>query len=137
MNRNKKTCQDSECENSFWQYNSLQKYCSPSCAYKNAKKPEQKKRKRIPYMSKKRKVETGLYTAKRIHFLAQEKNKWCPVFPHLKTTEVHHMKGRIGDLYLDTNFWLAVSEKGHKKIEMNPDWATEKGFSLSRLATSL
>tara|TARA_R110000772_G_C13310310_1_gene440340 strand:- start:14966 stop:15364 length:399 start_codon:yes stop_codon:yes gene_type:complete len=131
MQRTKKQCQ--ECGADYFQYNSLQKYCSPECTYKNAKATPQK-RKRIKYVGEKRKLETGIYLARRTHFLNRPENKWCPVFPHLNTTEVHHKKGRVGSLYLDESYWLAVSRKGHQKIEMNPDWAKEKGFSVNRLS---
>ena len=33
-------------------------------------------------------------------------------------------------LYLDKRFWLAVSHKGHRKIESEPEWAYEQGFSI-------
>ena len=111
----KKECRDAECTETFVQYNSLQKYCSPQCKIKNERKPAFKKRKRIKARSEKRIAETGLYMAKRKHFLNRPENKFCPVFPQVKATEVHHKKGRIGSLYLDENFWLAVSSDGHKK----------------------
>jgi hypothetical protein len=49
-------------------------------------------------------------------------------------TEVHHKKGRIGKLLTDVRWWLGVTSDCHKKIELNPDWAKEKGYSLSRLS---
>ena len=46
MTRSKpKVCADSECEKTFTQYNSLQKYCSSVCAYKNSKKTKKAKQK--------------------------------------------------------------------------------------------
>lgn len=133
-------CGDKDCINPFMQFNSLQKYCSPQCKIKNLEvKPKMvfpltNKRIRIPYRSKKRKDESAVYSVNRIVFLNKPQNKWCPVYPYSRATEVHHKKGRIGALYLDENFWLAVSERGHKKIELNPIWAKEKGYSLLRLA---
>lgn len=121
-----------QCGTAFFKFNSLQKYCSPECTYKNQTSAP-KKRKRIKYVGEKRKLETGIYLARRTHFLNRPENKFCPVFNHLNTTEVHHKKGRVGSLYLDERYWLAVSRKGHQKIEMNPQWAKDKGFSLSRL----
>ncbi|WP_262885687.1 hypothetical protein [Myroides sp. LoEW2-1] len=44
------------------------------------------------------------------------------------------MKGRVGSLFLDTRYWLAVSREGHRMIEENPKWAKEKGYSLNRLS---
>lgn len=142
-------CQDSECTETFRQFNSLQKYCSPQCKIKNIKvefvtgfplykkllkKSKSNKRKRIPFMSKKRKLEFPIYSVNRKIYLNRPENRWCPVFPSKRAIEVHHKKGRIGSLYLDERYWLAVSDQGHKKIELNPKWAKEKGYSLSRLA---
>jgi hypothetical protein len=62
-------------------------------------------------------------------------NPICEVFRDRPSTDVHHMKGRATiELLLDTNYWLAVSREAHQKIELNPDWAKEMGYSLSRLA---
>jgi len=58
--------------------------------------------------------------------------KRCPITGGI-ATEVHHMKGREGVMLLDTKYWLAVSREGHVKIELNPEWAKEMGFSVSRL----
>ena len=108
----------------------------------------------IKPISDKRSKEMKLYKAKRIEFLSRKENKLCPVtkwmldeqFASLsidefnewscnkETDQVHHMRGRIGSLYLNTKFWLAVSPKGHEFIELNPKIAKEKGWSLSRLS---
>lgn len=61
------------------------------------------------------------------------KDKICPITGQ-PATEVHHKKGRIGKLLCDVKYWLAVSREGHIKIENNPEWAKEQGYSLSRLA---
>lgn len=47
-------------------------------------------------------------------------------------TDVHHKKGR-GEYILDERTWLAVCRNCHHFIETHPEWAKEKGFSLSRL----
>lgn len=67
----------------------------------------------------------------------------CAVYPNLKATQVHHKMGRIGyadewarqrgiTLLLDERFWLPVSMKGHNRVELNPKWAREHGYSLPR-----
>ncbi len=73
--------------------------------------------------------------ATQYHERAKEfiKNKRCAVYPQLKAEEVHHKRGRTGPLLLDEAHWLPVSRKGHVKIEMNPRWAKEMGYSESRL----
>jgi hypothetical protein len=47
---------------------------------------------------------------------------------------IHHKKGRIGNLLLDTRYWLGVTMETHTKIENHPEWAYEKGYSLLRTA---
>lgn len=107
------------------QYNSLQKCPCDACKSK-AKKP-----KRIKPVSEKRKAENLVYSELRRVFLNLPENKVCPVTGQ-PTTDVHHKKGRIGTLLLDTKYWLAVSREGHIKIEENPEWAYEKEFSIKR-----
>lgn len=64
-----------------------------------------------------------------------EANPNCAVYPERKATDIHHMAGRnTTELLLNTDFWCPVSRDGHREIEMNPTWAKEKGFSLSRLS---
>lgn len=93
-------------------------------------KKEKKKKKRIRSLSVKREAENKIYLQKRKVFL--EANTVCPVTGG-RTTQIHHKKGRTGKLFLDIRFWLAVSAEGHKKIELNPEWAKEMGYSLNRL----
>ena len=89
-------------------------------------------KKPIQKISKKREKESREYTIKRLKFLAQPENHRCPVTGE-RATEIHHKAGRTGSLYLDENNWLAVSRNGHRKIEENPEWAKENGYSLNRL----
>lgn len=74
----------------------------------------------------------ALYLKKRIEFLEKPENKICPI-TGTRTTDVHHKKGRVGSLYLDERFWIALSRAGHKQVEENPEWAKENGYSLNRL----
>jgi hypothetical protein len=60
-------------------------------------------------------------------------NKRCAVYPHLKATEIHHMRGRVGALLLDQRYWLPVSTEAHVRITNNPKWAIKAGYSLPRL----
>lgn len=131
-----KKCKADGCDNEFApSYSTLQKYCSAQCTYNEKKKGSPaKKTKPIPTKSEKRIKEERIYHAKRIEFLSRKENQKCPVFPHLNTTDVHHMKGRVGSLYLDVRFWLAVSREGHKWIEEHPKEAKKKGWSMSRLS---
>ena len=125
---------DGLCQNHYWSEN----------AKKNAEKKKKngtakakaktiKEFKPIPKISQKRKIENAKYIVLRIEFLGKKENSICPVTGE-KTTEIHHKKGRVGSLFLNTKFWLGVSRKGHKKIEENPEWAKKEGYSLSRLS---
>lgn len=69
-----------------------------------------------------------------------EENPYCKaeVQCHgMLSNQVHHKKGRIGDLLLDKRFWLPVCAQCHEWIERNPIKAKEMGLSLSRLETNV
>lgn len=129
-----KKCADKDCNNKFKQYNSLVKYCGPKCQNKNRKPNLELKSlyKPIKQVSEKRKIENAKYLVLRIEFLGKPENQKCPITGK-PTTDVHHMKGRIGSLLLDTRYWVALSREGHKYVEENPEWAKENGYSLNRL----
>lgn len=86
----------------------------------------------IPKVSKKRQIENAKYSVLRIEFLGKPENRICPI-TNQPTTDIHHKKGRIGSLLLDTRYWIALSREGHKFVEENPEWAKENGYSLNRL----
>jgi hypothetical protein len=49
-------------------------------------------------------------------------------------TQVHHGKGRMGDLLFDENYFIPVCDGPcHKWLEENPQAAKEIGLSLKRL----
>lgn len=109
-------------------------------------KKKYKQKKPISKKSKKQKVLDAKYSVLRIEFLGKKENQVCPVTGE-KTTDVHHMMGRVGyaddwarfnniPLIIDVRYFLAVSRRGHQHIEENPEWAKEKGFSKSRLANN-
>lgn len=87
------------------------------------------KRTPIKKASDKRKDQMSLYAIKRKLFL---KGKRCVVFPERMAVDVHHARGRSGDLLLDERFWKPVCREGHMKIHDNPEWAISEGYSISR-----
>ena len=99
---------------------------------KSNNKTEIKRTKRIKPISDKRKEENKIYSKLRIDFLSQPQNKKCPITGK-PTTDIHHMKGRIGKLLNDTTYWIALSREGHRYVEDNPKWAKENGYTLHRL----
>tara|TARA_R110000744_G_scaffold195512_2_gene314591 strand:+ start:650 stop:1078 length:429 start_codon:yes stop_codon:yes gene_type:complete len=132
-----KPCARKECENEFKPYRTTDKYCSYNCTRKSkeksldGKKPINKTK--IPQQSASMIKKLTKYSKLKKAFLALPENKFCPITGKA-ADQIHHKKGRIGSLLLDTRFWLAVSHDGHRKIEEKPDWAKEMGYSLSRLA---
>jgi len=138
-----KTCASEGCENQFKpRYRTTEKFCSPKCAIDAKKAKENGKYKRakkyyIRPRTKKRSRQERLYLGKRIEFLSRKENQKCAVYPSKKATQVHHMRGRIGNLLTNESFWLAVSAEGHDYIEKNPEIAKEKGWSLSRLSVKI
>jgi 2,3-bisphosphoglycerate-independent phosphoglycerate mutase len=48
------------------------------------------------------------------------------------TVDVHHKKGRIGELLTDTRYFLAVCRECHNHIETHPKFAFENNFSIRR-----
>lgn len=124
------------------QYNSLEKCNCDECLKAKAllqKEKEMtwgkvpKKQYSIPKVSEKRKIDNLKYSAQRIVFLGKPENKICPI-TGWPTTDIHHKKGRVGDLFLDERYWVALSREGHQYVEDNPEWAKENGFSLDRLS---
>lgn len=91
------------------------------------------KSKPIKKVSDKKALQDIIYKSERIKFLMLPENKICPITKQT-TTDVHHKKGRLGDLYLDKRYWVALSREGHKYVEEHPEWAKENGYSLSRLS---
>lgn len=112
------------------QYNSLQK--CPCCSHSKPK-PKETKKYTIPKVSDKRKIENLKYSVLRTEFLGKKENQICPITKK-PTTDIHHKKGRVGSLFLDTKYWVALSREGHKVVEENPEWAKENGYSLNRLS---
>jgi hypothetical protein len=86
----------------------------------------------IKKVSDKRKTENKDYTKVRKVFL--ESLIFCQVKGCKElATEVHHQKGRIGKLLTDISYFLGVCRECHNKIELQPTWAKENGYSLNRL----
>jgi len=92
---------------------------------------QKKPRKPIKRISDKRAAQNKEYLILRKAYLRA--NPFCAVYPKQQATQIHHKKGRIGKLLTDIKYFLPVSDEGHQKIEMNPNWAKEMGYSLSRL----
>ena len=89
---------------------------------------------RIRSVSKKESARKGKYEAKRRPYL--EKHPRCEVNAVPECTrvsvDVHHMKGKIGDLLLDERWWMPTCRFCHGYIEDHPAEARQRGWSKSR-----
>ena len=62
------------------------------------------------------------------------KNPWCAwalaLTPpqHIRATQIHHTRGRIGKLLLDRRYWLGLCEKGHEFVHKNIEEARAMGL---------
>jgi hypothetical protein len=75
------------------------------------------------------KIRLAKYRKVRNEFMRRPENQFCPVTGE-PTTDVHHIKGRMGDLLWDVEFFLAVSRRGHTHIHEHPEEAREKGWLI-------
>jgi len=124
-----KTCQHAGCAYNVWGKG----FCKNHQWQRTDKKPKVIKAYKIKPMSKKLSSERVIYRKLRIEFLEKPENMFCAVYPDLLATEIHHPFGRLGEHLNATHEWIPVSREGHIKIETEPAWAKEFGFSGSRL----
>ena len=108
----------------------------PKKPVKKAGKPKPRQSKPPKKVSKKQAKELRNYTKVRKGFLVSRPRcefEGC----NQVSTEVHHKAGRTGaNLYNIGNF-LAVCRTHHQWIELNPEEAKAKGYSLSRLSKNI
>lgn len=140
-----KQCADKGCYNSFKQYNSLQKYCSPSCQNKNRKNSLKLKTVYDPpkKVSDKRKIENAKYSVLRIEFLGKPENKICFIDGCNNIADtIEHSAGRKGyydewakdnkiSLFLDVRFWKPCCNFHNLELERNPELS--KKYQLSKI----
>jgi hypothetical protein len=96
-------------------------------------------------VSERGKEKTKLYKKARLEYL--ESHKCCeakltgctiPTVDYESVgLQIHHKKGRVGELLFDKRYFLAVCQNCHNYIEQNVDFAISNGFSLSRLAKDI
>lgn len=98
---------------------------------KNSEVKIKKQNKRIKQTSNKRTRENKIYAINGPKYL--EKNPYCECGCGKPSQQIHHKKGRTGDLFLNEKYWMAVYSECHTDIENNPEWAIEMGYSLKRI----
>ncbi len=70
------------------------------------------------------------YDKLRSEFL--EANPICRRCQRARASDVHHMRGRVGDLMLDTRWWLPLCRACHAWVDVHPEAAIEGGFAALR-----
>jgi len=113
------------CKKVFYpKYSSLEKTCSLECHIKYNKKNPPKKIKRV---SNKRKVQEDIYNQLRKVFL--NKNPKCEICG-LKSEDLHHKAGRIGNLLINTKYFMALCRKDHDYVHNNPEESKRKKWII-------
>lgn len=126
------------CQEVFDKRSPLDMFCCSKHAvlYYNEKKKKKSAKsnpKPIAKFSSGRAKRNAAYLLANKLFLAKEENQFCPVMAKLhgktvRATEVHHRNGREGERLNDQEYWIAVSNEGHKYIHANPKVAYEQGW---------
>lgn len=86
--------------------------------------------KKIKKVSIKRNIENLEYVKVRLDYLNEHSK--CEVCEG-SATEIHHKKGRRGNMLTNTEHFLAVCRPCHNRIENNREWAYEQGYLERRL----
>jgi hypothetical protein len=135
----KKHCNGCESEQFIWKNDKGNRYCKNCWLRKQAVTGKRNKptnsRKPIAPRSPKRAKQEREYSKLRKDFLLS--SPICTAkLPNICThhsTDVHHMKGRIGPLLTDVNYFLSVCRQCHDWIEGHPIEAKELGYSISKI----
>lgn len=105
-------------------------FCSSHYWQSRSKSPKKAEQKPIRRVSAKRSRENVLYLKAKLEYLNENPDcKCCGA----SATDVHHAKGRIGSLLTDKRYFVALCRVCHNRVEENPIWAKEHGYSKSRL----
>jgi len=140
MKVNKKLCDKCGTLKVIWKNHLGSRYCQACWKLELPKSSRSNKptarQKPIPRVSPRRAQQEKTYFLTRKEFI--KKYPVCkaalPGVCNGPVCDIHHMKGRIGDLLLDQTYWLPVCRACHYWIEMRPEAAKELGFSINRLS---
>lgn len=94
--------------------------------------PEKKKATPIKKRSAKRAKQEKEYSKVRAAYL--EVFPVCEVWNcGNKSTSIHHVRGRVGNLLTDINHFMAVCDLCHKYIHENVAWSYHQGYMEGRI----
>jgi hypothetical protein len=121
------------CGTEFRKSKTTDKYCSMDCHIadneSSGRKGDSKPKKHIAPVSEKRLKQLAEYRKAKKEFMSQPENQICPVTGD-EAHEIHHTNGRENEKLNDTEYWIAVSRRGHTWIHENPKEAREKGWLI-------
>ncbi len=105
-----------------------------SCNREDRKSEASNKKPKVFYKirakTKERAKQDKIYAVRGPKYL--EKNPFCECGCGKPSQQIHHKKGRTGDLFLNEKYWMAVHSECHSNIENNPEFAIKMGYSLKR-----
>jgi len=142
MKVKKKICSNCNKEEIIWKNSEGKRFCQKcwkleltSTSYSKKCKPIKQKARSLPRYSKKRKDSDKEYSEGRKIFLSNYPlcQAHLPSICTQISTDVHHVAGRMGSLYLDRSNWLSVCRTCHSWIENNLKSAREMGLSKSKI----
>jgi len=87
-------------------------------------------------VSKKRAAQLRRYARQRALFLEAWPRCQYPEGCDQRATEVHHMRGRVGDLLCDEAWWMAICRTHHAYVTEHPAEAYEIGASYRRVGAA-
>lgn len=85
----------------------------------------------ISPISEKQSKRLAEYRKVRDQFLKE--NPFCKICGTTNDISLHHSRGRIGELLIDTAHFVTLCLKHHEQAEREPWWAKQMGISKSRL----
>ena len=110
------------CKTHYWNYRASLK----PVKIKDISKPISKvSSKQLERLAKYRKIRNEFMANKN----CEAKLQGCTI----KATDLHHAKGKIGDLLTDSRYFRALCRNCHNYIETHPNFAKENNYSLNRI----
>lgn len=83
---------------------------------------------KIPQHSEKRAKQELVYKIKKKKYMAE--HKICERCNNEPSEDLHHKKGRIGDLLTDERYFMAVSRECHDWIHLHPIESRENNWLI-------
>lgn len=70
---------------------------------------------------------------RKVRDIYMKQHSVCQCCNSAPSTDLHHKAGRIGHHLINVDNFMAVCRPCHQRIETEPKWAKEYGYSLNRL----